>query len=167
MADLDLEDEDIEDVSPSRNASKRNIPLHQDLPKDHNKKKEEPATLKEVQFVDQRRPQQESRVEAKISEEIFKMFEDRVEELESLKRLVKLLKNFIKRYKQAIINMQLADIDKTEKLVKEKRKLQRDYEKYQKEEHARRIEEITIELTALKDRAIDLNVKHFVNLSDE
>ena len=95
------------------------------------------------------------------------MFEDRVEELESLKRLVKLLKNFVKRYKQAIVKMQLADIDRTEKLVKEKRRLQRDYEKYEKEEHGKRLEEISAELVILKGRSIDLNVKHFVNLSDE
>ena len=56
LADLNLEDEDIEDVNSKQNdsvhASKRDIPLHENLPKDHNKKKEEPTSLKEVQFVE-------------------------------------------------------------------------------------------------------------------
>ena len=64
-----------------------------------------------------------NRAHRKIKEKIFKMFEERVEELESLKMLVKLLKNFVKRYKQPIVKIQLADIDRTEKLVKEKRRL--------------------------------------------
>ena len=95
------------------------------------------------------------------------MFEDRVEELESLRRLVTILKNFVKRYKQAIVKLQLNDIQTMESLVKEKRKLQREYEIYEKEEHLQRIKEIEVELTELRGRSKDLNVKHYVCLSEE
>ena len=113
MADLDLDD--VDDARSPENAkisdpghvSKRDIALHPDLPKEKFRRKEAPTLLKEVQYVgnpggdDQARP--ESRVAGRVDESTYQMFEDRAEELESLRRIVRVLKDFIKRYRKPII----------------------------------------------------------------
>ena len=65
-----------------------------------------------------------TRVDGPVKESIYKLFEKRSEELESFRRLVMTIKNWIKRYKPTIMKIQLEDVKETETLVKEKRKLE-------------------------------------------
>ena len=65
-----------------------------------------------------------TRVDGPVKESIFKLFEKRSEELESFRRLVMTIKNWIKRYKPTIMKIQLEDVKEMETLVKEKRKLE-------------------------------------------
>jgi len=66
---------------------------------------------------------EQTRVDGPVKAEIFKLFETRAEELESFRRLVQTVKNWVKRYKSAIMKIQLEDMSDMEELVKEKRKL--------------------------------------------
>ena len=169
MAELDLDD----DSPPSKskqNKAKMQIPLHENLPKDFHKdkQKDDPELLKELQFVSTKQDSfKVTRVAGKVKEGIYALFEKRAEELESLKRLVQILKNFIKRYKPAIIKLQLDEIKMMEELVKEKRKLQGEYDRYEKTGALERIKEIDDELVILREQSKDLSVKHFVNLSED
>ena len=66
---------------------------------------------------------EQTRVDGPVKAAIFKLFETRAEELESFRRLVQTVKNWVKRYKPAIMKIQLEDMSDMEQLVKEKRKL--------------------------------------------
>ena len=99
MADLDLDDVEELSPNPQHRTLKQDIPLHQDLPKERFKQKEAPTLLKEVQYVGEEQDRGESRVAGKVDASTYKMFEGRAEELESLRRIVQVLKNFTKRYR--------------------------------------------------------------------
>ena len=108
-----------------------------------------------------------TRVDGPVKESIFKLFEKRSEELESFRRLVTTIKNWIKRYKPTIMKIQLEDVKETETLVKEKRKLEVKIDQSNKQEDVNRMKEINKKLSDLRDRAKDLSVKSFTSLSPE
>ena len=108
-----------------------------------------------------------TRVDGPVKESIFKLFEKRSEELESFRRLVMTIKNWIKRYKPTIMKIQLEDVKEMETLVREKRKLEVKIEESNKQEDINRMEEINKKLTDLRDRAKDLSVKSFTSLTPE
>ena len=109
----------------------------------------------------------QTRVDGPVKESIFKLFEKRSEELESFRRLVMTIKNWVKRYKPSIMKIQLEDVKETEILVKEKRKLEVKVEENNKQEDIERMKEINKKLSDLRDRAKDLSVKSFTSLSPE
>ena len=77
------------------------------------------------------------------------------------------IKNWIKRYKPAIMKIQLEDVKEMETLVREKRKLEVKIEESNKQEDIDRMKEINEKLTDLRGRAKDLSVKSFTSLNPE
>ena len=108
-----------------------------------------------------------TRVDGPVKESIFKLFEKRSEELESFRRLVMTIKNWVKRYKPTIMKIQLEDVKEMETLVKEKRKLEAKIEQSNKQEDVDRVKEINKMLRNLRERAKDLSVRSFTSLNPE
>ena len=91
--------------------SKKDIKPHESLYKKDYKRKEEPVEGKEIVYVAIKQEGfEETRMAGAVNENVLEMFQNRVSEIESLKIIIKTLKSFVKRYKTAIIKLQLVDI---------------------------------------------------------